>query len=144
MVGLPPKTPSITDVYSLAEYFLSLEEVESAAPVISTMAMLYPVDLADDYEVPEDATSSMPICYGFAVDTESYQKVFPQFTVEGNWPTKKEPSVLLDNRIKEGTNLRIKSSVTRCVHGNYFARSHCLWFLLSTRFCNSYEFFNFY
>jgi putative ABC transport system permease protein len=102
MVGLPPKTPSITDVYSLAEYFLSLEEVESAAPVISTMAMLYPVDLADDYEVPEDATSSMPICYGFAVDTESYQKVFPQFTVEGNWPTKKEPSVLLDNRIKEG------------------------------------------
>jgi putative ABC transport system permease protein len=92
--------PAIADLSAVEQQIKKIKGVSSETKLISAKAMLMKGTEAE-FEMDGD-TSSMPTCFLFAGENDTYFKMFPgQHILEGTYPDKNENTILIDARLKE-------------------------------------------
>jgi putative ABC transport system permease protein len=92
--------PALEDIPAIEEQVKSIKGVKSETKLISAKAMLMKGDEAD-FDMEGDS-GSMPTCFLFAGENDTYFKMFPgQHISEGTYPDKDENTLLIDSRLKD-------------------------------------------
>jgi putative ABC transport system permease protein len=92
--------PAIADLPAVEKQIQRLKGVRSETKLISAKALLMKGDEAE-FDMDGD-NSSMPTCFLFAGENDTYFSMFPgQHISEGTYPDKNENTLLIDSRLKD-------------------------------------------
>lgn len=101
-VGSLPKTPAIPDTQEVLRLLDEVDGIAQRTTVISGLGMLSSEAVPEDFEPAEDQSANYPYFYYFAGEPNSYFSMFSKMKIlEGDYPSRTEPSILVDIRLKD-------------------------------------------